>query len=432
MKRSQRRYECQLAVVGAGLAGMAATVFALQRDINTAQTGNTGAIAYTTGYFDLLGQHNGKLLSDPWQGLDALRRDEPEHPLSKLSNSEIRTAFTYFAESISAMGVQYTTPGLHNQFALTPAGTTKPTMCLPATMLAGVESMRQGRKTQIVDFVGMPGFSAKEIVANLSHEWPQLSAISHDFPDTQHATRQETRVFPEVLARMLELPDHRQRLAAKLLANLGDAEAIGIPAVMGVHAPDKVHAELQHLVGVPVFEIPVMPPGVPGIRLREMCQQSFPDQGVTVIPQQKVHRVELHRNGARLHLNDSFGDVLIDTEYIILATGRFLSGGLKADRDWVCEPLLSLPVKQPESRADWYRHDYFDPRGHLINRSGIQVDDCFRPVNSDGDPVNECLFAVGGLLAEQDWVRQRCGAGISIASAWKAVDTIANILLPHS
>ena len=64
---------------------------------------------------------------------------------------------------------------------------------------------------------------------------------------------------------------------------------------------------------------------------------------------------------------------------MILATGRFLSGGLDAHPTGVREPLLDLPVTQPASRADWYRVRYTDPRGHPINRAGIEVDEQGRP-----------------------------------------------------
>jgi glycerol-3-phosphate dehydrogenase subunit B len=36
--------------------------------------------------------------------------------------------------------------------------------------------------------------------------------------------------------------------------------------------------------------------------------------------------------------------------------------------------------------------------------------------------VDKRLFAAGILLAHQDWIRGRCGAGVAIASAYKAVE----------
>ena len=119
---------------------------------------------------------------------------------------------------------------------------------------------------------------------------------------------------------------------------------------------------------------------------------------------------------------------MIETATTILATGRFLSGGLQADRRGVHETLLHIPVTQPEDRSDWFRAHYFDPRGHLINRSGIEVDAHFHPLDADGRPINDRLFAAGILLAHQDWIRQRCGAGVAIASAYKAVEAASSVL----
>ena len=417
MRQEQRLYRTELAVIGSGLAGFAASVFALEQGVSTAQVGNTGAIAYTTGYLDLLGGHRNRLLRNPWGGLDALRIDEPGHPLARISNDDIRTAFSRFTTTLSQMGVGYTAPGELNLSALSPAGTTKPTLAVPATMRHGVEINRSDSKALIVDFEGLKGFSAGELVANMKSAWPGLSATRLAFPEMEGGAQ----VFPEVMARALQVPLARERLAERVKAVLGKAEAVGMPAIMGIHQPDEVHAELERLVGVPLFEIPTMPPSVPGIRLREMFEQQFPARGLTLVPQQKVDRLELDADGATLYLKDNYGDVVIETETTVLATGRFLSGGLKADRQGVLEPLLNIPVSQPTRRTDWYRQDYFDPQGHPINRSGIEVDDRFRPLGRDGEPLNERLFAAGVLLAHQDWIRQRCGAGVAIASAYRAV-----------
>jgi len=424
MIKETRHYKTQLAVVGSGLAGFAASVFALGRGITCAQMGNTGAIAYTTGYFDLFGNHQNRLLDDPWEGLDLLRESEPDHPLSRIDKKDIRAAFEQFTETLTEMGIGYTSTGDRNLFALSPAGTVKPTLSVPKTMLSGIEARNTNARVLVTDFVGLQGFSAKEFVANFNPSWPQLSAARTGFPDMESGAQ----VFPEVMARALEVPANRERLAERLKAVLGDAEWVGMPAIMGIHAPDHVHAELERLVGVPLFEIPTMPPAVPGIRLREMFEQVFPANGLTLVPQQKVKRLELSSEGATLHLQDSYGDVVIEAAATILATGRFLSGGLRADRRGVRETLLDIPVSQPGNRNDWFRPHYFDPRGHPVNRSGIEVDTHFHPLDADGSPVNERLFAAGILLAHQDWIRQRCGAGVAIASAYKAVEAAASML----
>ena len=93
------------------------------------------------------------------------------------------------------------------------------------------------------------------------------------------------------------------------------------------------------------------------------------------------------------------------------------------------EPLLDLPVTQPANRADWYQERYTDPRGHPINRAGIEVDDCCRPLTKDGSIYSERLFAAGSILAHHDWIRSRSGAGIALATAFQAVNQVEQLLV---
>ncbi len=95
-------------------------------------------------------------------------------------------------------------------------------------------------------------------------------------------------IYPEVMARALEVPGTRAKFAKLLKEAAGEAKVIGLPALLGMHRPDLVRSELEQLTGLTIFEIPTMPPSVPGIRLREMFEQVFPQKGITLIPQQKV------------------------------------------------------------------------------------------------------------------------------------------------
>lgn len=105
----------------------------------------------------------------------------------------------------------------------------------------------------------------------------------------------------------------------------------------------------------------------------------------------------------------------------VLAGGRFFGKGLKADRHAVREAVFDLPVRQPEKREDWHRAEFFDPRGHEINQAGLETDAALRPLGADGQPFHPRLHAAGAILAHQDWMRMKCGAGLAIATACKAV-----------
>ena len=77
-----------LAVIGTGMAGAAAAVFAANRGLSTAQVGQTGEIIFASGYLDLLGVFppaEKKIWDDPWAGLERLKQDVPAHPLARIA-----------------------------------------------------------------------------------------------------------------------------------------------------------------------------------------------------------------------------------------------------------------------------------------------------------------------------------------------------------
>lgn len=201
MKNETRFFTTELAVIGSGLAGFAASIFALAKNIDVAQTGNTGAIAYTTGYFDLLGKHGNQILQSPWDTLRDLKNSDPTHPLATISTEDINRSFQQFTTSIGKLGVNYTAPGDSNLQMLTPAGTVKPTLCVPTTMLAGASALKEKKKCLVIDIKGLRGFSGKQIVANQKGNWADLRCATLTFPGCEHG-----EIYPEVMARALEVP----------------------------------------------------------------------------------------------------------------------------------------------------------------------------------------------------------------------------------
>jgi glycerol-3-phosphate dehydrogenase subunit B len=113
----------------------------------------------------------------------------------------------------------------------------------------------------------------------------------------------------------------------------------------------------------------------------------------------------------------------VQSRGVVLASGRFIGGGLHADRKRIRETIFDLPVCQPTDRTKWHRRDFLDPRGHPINEAGLETDDDFRPLNGSGRPAFKTLFAAGSILAHQDWIRTKCGAGLAIATAYGAINS---------
>jgi glycerol-3-phosphate dehydrogenase subunit B len=419
------RYD--ICIIGAGLAGLAATMFAANQGLSCVQVGHTGEINFSSGFLDLLGVHpvgEKNVLNDPWAGIDALVRDIPDHPYARLVKEDIQAAFSELLSFLQETGLTYYRHMNHNSEVLTSLGTTKLTYCVPHTMWNGVAALKKNPPCLILDIRGLKGFSARQIATALQNDWPDLLTGRISFPGMDHLNE----VYPEHMANALILPENREKFAQAVRPHIKDAQIVGLPAILGLYRTDEVVSDLEKLIGMPVFEIPTIPPSVPGLRLKEAFERGLRVKGVRYFSQNRVLSVRAESDRYfELDMGRKTTEDTVQSRGIILASGRFIGGGLHADRQGIKETVFDLPVHQPGSRAGWHRRDMLDPRGHPVNRAGLEIDDSFRPLNSSHQPAFRTLFAAGSILAHNDWKRMKCGAGLAIATAFGAVKSFVRI-----
>lgn len=417
---------CELLVIGTGMAGMAAAAFAAQRGIDTVLVGMTGEIGFASGLLDVLGVHPltaENTWSDPWKALERLVADWPEHPYARIGGATIRTAMAEFLTVLAAAGLPYRPPSGRNVRVLTPLGTLKTTYAVPESMAAVAAALQDRRPGLLVDFQGLKGFSARQIKATLGDRWPALKTKRLRFPGLSGELQSER------MARRLENPRVREELARAIGRHLGGAGVVGLPAVLGVARTRQVFTEIQDALGVPVFEIPTMLPAVTGLRLRECLERQLTRMGVRARYQNKVLAApSLTDEGLTAAVGGEKAEVRVRARAAVLASGRFFGQGLHADRHAIRETVFDLPVYQPADRTHWHRKQLFDRAGHPIHRAGLAVDAMMRPCGAEGHYLHPNLFAAGSILAHQDWIRQKCGSGLAIASAYAAVRASQNVL----
>lgn len=403
------------------MAGMAATLFAVNRGLTVAQVGSTSEIGFASGLFDLMGIHpvaESRRWDDPWEGIEAVVKDIPNHPYARLKPEEIQTAFEELLIFLEDAGLAYSRHLNRNVSVVTPLGTIKTTHCVPRTMWGGVMVLEQKPPCLLVDFNGLKGFSAGLIAETLRNDWPGLRTVRISFPGTD--SRGE--VLPEHMANFLVISSNREKLAHLIQPYVKDAQAVGMPAILGLYKSQEVAAELMQLIGVPVFEIPTMPPSIPGLRLKEAFERGLREKRPYYFSQMKVSEAKQQADEAfKVGISSAATGQTIFSTGVILATGRFIGGGLGASRKHIRETVFNLPVTQPETRDSWHREDFLDRQGHSINQAGLETDNHFRPLDKDGSPAFKNLFAAGSILAHQDWKRMKCGVGLAVATAFGAV-----------
>lgn len=422
---SDSRTSVDLMVIGAGLAGLSAALFAAERGLTVCLAGDAGGLDFSTGCLDLLGVHpmeEGRRRDDPWQALTELTAVRPQHPYARIAPDTIRQAFYEFTACLAEGGLLYKGHEKKNLKVLTSAGTIKHTYRVPHTMWAGVRALEQSLPTLLVEFKGMKDSSLAQAAEVQKERWTGLRQVRLELADYLGD------VHPEALAWDLALAANREKLAAQIKEHLKGEQAVGLPGILGVHDTLAVKAHMEELIGVKVFEVPTPPPAIAGLRLREVMGQALTAKGVQLLLKKRVTALEALEDGFRFRVSQGGAQHTIEAKGALLASGRFIGKGLMSDRALVWEPLFGLPVKQPPGREYWHRPDFYDPRGHPVNQAGLQVDSKFRPLAESGQPAHDNLFAAGIILAHQDWMRQKCGSGLALATALAVVEALQGAL----
>jgi glycerol-3-phosphate dehydrogenase subunit B len=416
-----------ICVIGTGMAGMASALYAANRGLSTVQVGSAGEVMFASGLLDLLGVHpveEKRAIIRPWEGINELRKGMPNHPYARVKEQDIRAAFDEFLSFLDDAGLPYQRRNERNCQVITSLGTLKTTYCVPKTMWNGVEALETKKPCLLVDIRGFKGFSARQMAAALQDVWPDLQTARISFPETEHMSE----VYAEQMARALDSPRNRLKLIQMLKPQVKDVQAVGMPAIFGVSRTHEVVSDLIEGLGVPVFEIPTLPPSVSGVRLKEAFEERIPDKGVRLFSQEQVLKVHHETDGTfMLDIGKETTDRTLKSRGVILASGRFLGKGLHADRERIHETVFDLPVTQPPDRTQWHRKNFLDPRGHPINRAGLEINDSFRPLDSSGRPAFKWLFAAGSILAHQDWMRMKCGSGLALATGFAAVQSFVRL-----
>lgn len=421
--------ETDLLIIGSGMAGMAAAVFAANRNIKTIVAGAAGGFEYASGLMDLWGLSLTKkktITKKPWDMLTHLRHREPNHPYTKLLNRELSEAFSEITAALKTNGLAYTGYDKLNQGVITPFGTIHPTYRTPLGLGANAQAAKSKPPCLILDFEGLREFSARFFCETLKKRWPQLTDACIRFPGT--GLRSE--VFTPFMARAMETGQIQDRFIEAVKPLLKGKSCLGVPAMLGVQSSERIRQRLETILGVRVFEIPTSPVSVPGSRLKEALTRALDNSSVIRLFNQRVAQMKKASNSQFECLlgPGPAGQVQIRSKAVVMATGRFMSKGLVTRDYQIKEPLFDLAVSQPKSRNLWHAHDYFDQSGHLINRAGIETDDLFRPVHPEKGVVHKNLYAAGSILAHQDWLRTKSGSGLAIGTAFKAVNSCLQIM----
>ena len=106
-------------------------------------------------------------------------------------------------------------------------------------------------------------------------------------------------------------------------------EKIGLPAVLGLDGSASIKQEIESQIDRPVFEIPTLPPSVPGIRLFRALKSRLLASGGQLYWGRPIASVERYGKVIEAVTIGTRGrSTRVNGKAFILATGSFVSGGL--------------------------------------------------------------------------------------------------------
>ncbi|HEY7828074.1 MAG TPA: FAD-binding protein [Candidatus Limnocylindrales bacterium] len=211
------------------------------------------------------------------------------------------------------------------------------------------------------------------------------------------------------------------------LAGSSSAARIALPAVLGLADHPAALAEARARLPALSFEVALVPPSVPGLRLFEALRAALRRHGGRLIVGEAVHgSIGPGGHLAEIRSPAAARELVVSAGAFILATGGIAGGGIWATGpDSLIETVLGLPVEVPGDRP-WLADDPFDPAGHPLELAGIRTDAQLRPVEPGtgpgGSPLAVNVRIAGSALAGQRYLRERCGDGVALASGRRAAD----------
>jgi glycerol-3-phosphate dehydrogenase subunit B len=392
-------------IIGMGLSGLMAAKTAAEAGRKVLIIGKgMGCLTLFSNTIDVLGKiPETTRLRD---GLSQWIQDHPEHPYSKVGLTGIEQALSSFT-SFFQSPYSFQTIGDGNCFLPTGAGTMRPTYLIPDTMVAGASGKE--KKGLIVGFKGFRDFYAEYIAGPLN--WRGVSLPIFDTPGQE--------ISATALSRWMENESFRETIGWKIKKYLSGETCVGFPAILGVNDPIKVKRDLEEKIGVEIFEIPALPPSIPGMRIFNRFKEWLIRKGVTFLLGHSVAKVSIKNKRCEgVYVFNPPVSSFYSADHFILATGRFIGGGLMADRERISEPIFNLPVSQPGSQEEWFGKSFFDE--HPIHRMGILTDSSLRPIDERGEPILENVRVAGTILSGHHSTDEKSREGIELATGYAA------------
>lgn len=405
-------------IMGGGLSGLACGIALAKRGQRVAIVASgQSTMLFNGGSMELLGNIDGKTVTAPLEAIATLPQD---HPYSKIGAERIAALAARAKLLFNDSGINMEGDAAANHWRITPMGVAKPAwLTLSDHLRLDDLSQLPAKRLALMCIRGYFDQPNSMLAQGLRDLGFEVDVIEFTTDDITALRRSPSEMRATSLAKRLGSTNALQRIADQINSLAAEADIALLPSVFG-QSDDSDIQTLQSMVKKPLRLVATLPPAVAGMRMMTQLRHYFRMLGGTYLMGDTAMSGTFDGDRLTAITTAKLADMPLKADNFVLATGSFISRGLRADYERVYEPVLGVDVNADSDPDRWTTFGVLHPQAY--SRYGVATDEQFHCLKQ-GKTINN-LYAIGSVLSGHDAVKMGDGTGVSLMTALAVNDLI--------
>lgn len=399
-------------IIGGGLSGLTCGIKLAEQGRKCAiVSSGQSAIHFFSGSFDLLSKVDGKEVKNPLEGMKSLASN---HPYQRVGLENISHLVEEAPQLLVRAGLNFAGQADQNHYALTPMGVMKPTwLTIDDFSRFFHNDSFPWKKAAILNFSGFLDFHTLFVQDGLKKFGVETQVKNFAMKEFEAIRRNPSEMRSTNIAKVFDRGIIIDEFAEKVNELSKGFNVVILPSVFGLFNKN-VTAEIRAKIDKPVVLVPAIPPSVPGIRSQILLRKRFEELGGTYFLGDNVEGGTIENDKLVAIQTNNHGDIKLEADQFILASGSFYSKGIVATREKLYEPILGLDIDgEVEDSEKWLDEKFFNDQPYM--HYGVKTDKQFRAM-MNGKPIKN-LYVAGSVLGGANALKEGSGAGISLLTS---------------